>query len=80
VRRQQGFYETLLYVYLCIRAYYTFRDSTFGITANLVWEVLPAYLAIRIVRAVSVRLGGVTTAGEGPVPRLPAPVPADGMA
>jgi hypothetical protein len=80
VRRQQGFYETLLYTYLCIRAYYTFRDSTFGIAANLFWEVLPCYLAIRLVRAVSVRLGGTTAAGDGPVPRLPSPVPADGMA
>jgi hypothetical protein len=80
VKRQQGFYETVLYAYLCVRAYYTFRDSTFGITANLVWEVLPCYLAIRLVRAVSVRVGSATAEGGGPVTPLPSPLPADGIA
>jgi hypothetical protein len=75
-----GFCETVLYVYLCVRAHYTFRDSTFGITGNRFWEVLPAYLAVRLVRAVSVRLGSATGSGDDPVPPLPPPLAADGVA
>jgi hypothetical protein len=40
-RHQSGFLETLAYVYLCIHVYYTFRNTTLSILANIVWELLP---------------------------------------
>ena len=48
VRHQASFIATLLYVYLCLRVYYTFRDTTFSLLANLVWEISPFYLLLRI--------------------------------
>lgn len=48
IKHQSGFLETVLYIYLCIKVYYTFRDTTFSILANLVWEVLPFYLLLRL--------------------------------
>ena len=48
VRYQTGFVATLLYVYLCLRVYYTFRDTTFSLLANLVWEVIPFYILLKI--------------------------------
>lgn len=48
VRYQGSFIATLLYVYLCLRVYYTFRDTTFSLLANLVWEVIPFYILLRI--------------------------------
>jgi hypothetical protein len=52
VRHQSGFMETLLYMYLCLRVYYTFRDTTFSILANLVWEIIPFYIILRVVVAI----------------------------
>jgi hypothetical protein len=65
-----------------VRIYYTFRDTTFGLSANLVWEVLPCYVAVRVVRAVAVRLGSAPPAPvERPGgPALPGPRTADGIA
>ena len=48
VKHQSGFLATLLYVFFCINVYYTFRDTTFSLLANLVWEVIPFYILLRI--------------------------------
>jgi hypothetical protein len=47
VRHQLGFFPTLLYVYLCLRIYYTFRDTTFSLLADLVWVIIPFYFILR---------------------------------
>ena len=54
-RRQTGFMETLIYVYLCLKIYYTFRDTTFSILANLVWEIIPFYIIIKSTEAFHAR-------------------------
>jgi hypothetical protein len=48
LKHQSGFLETLLYMFLCLKVYYTFRDTTFSLLANLVWEVIPFYILLRI--------------------------------
>lgn len=48
LKRQSGFLETLLYIFFCLKVYYTFRDTTLSLLANLVWEVIPFYLLLRI--------------------------------
>jgi hypothetical protein len=48
LRHQTGFIETLIYVYLCIKVYYTFRDITGSLLTNLVWEIIPFCLLLRL--------------------------------
>ena len=48
VRNQSGFMATLLYVYLCLKVYYTFRDTTFSLLPYFVWEVIPFYMLLRM--------------------------------
>ncbi len=48
LRHKTRFLETLLYVYMCLRVYYTYRDTTLSILAFVVWEVIPFYLVLRI--------------------------------
>jgi hypothetical protein len=48
VRNQSGFIATLLYVYLCLRVYYTFRDTTFSLLPYFVWEVISFYMLLRM--------------------------------
>jgi len=48
IKHQSGFLENLIYVYLCLKIYYTFRDTTFSILANFIWEVIPFYLILRL--------------------------------
>jgi hypothetical protein len=58
LKHQSGFLTTLLYIYFCIKVYYTFRDTTFSILANLVWEVIPFYILLCIgVTILSPKLG-----------------------
>jgi len=40
-RNSRGFLANLFYVFLCLRVYYTFRDTTFSPLAELLWVVLP---------------------------------------
>jgi hypothetical protein len=49
LKRQSGFLENLFYIYLCLKIYYTFRDTTFSILSNFVWEILPFYFIMRLV-------------------------------
>ena len=58
LKRQSGFLETLFYMYFCLKVYYTFRDTTFSLLANLVWEVIPFYLIMRVSGAFQSRIGG----------------------
>jgi len=48
LKHQTEFLATLLYVFFCIKVYYTFRDTTFTFLANLVWEVIPFYIFVGI--------------------------------
>lgn len=48
VNHQSGFLETLFYMYLCLRVYYTFRDTTFSLLSYLVWEVVPFYIILQL--------------------------------
>jgi hypothetical protein len=42
-RRQSGFMETFMYMYLCIIIFSTFRNTTGSFLANIVWELIPFY-------------------------------------
>jgi hypothetical protein len=48
VNHQSGFLANLFYIYLCLRIYYTFRDTTFSILANLLWEFFPFFVLWRL--------------------------------
>ncbi len=52
VDRQVGFVETVIYAFICVKVYYTFRDTTLSLLANVVWEILPFILIVRIGTAV----------------------------
>lgn len=52
LKHQSGFLATLLYMFFCIKVYYTFRDTTFSLLANLVWEIIPFYLLLCIGAAI----------------------------
>jgi hypothetical protein len=42
-RRKQDFMANIVYIYLCINVYYTFRDTTGALLGFVVWQVLPFY-------------------------------------
>jgi hypothetical protein len=42
-RRKQDFMANIVYIYLCINVYYTFRDTTGALLGFFVWQVLPFY-------------------------------------
>jgi len=48
LKHQSEFLGTLFYMFLCLKVYYTFRDTTFSLLANLVWEVIPFYIFLGI--------------------------------
>lgn len=54
VGSRYGFFETLFYIYICLKVYYTFRDTTFSIVANLVWEIIPFYIIVKL--GIAIRL------------------------
>jgi hypothetical protein len=56
LKHQSGFLETLVYVYFCVKVYYTFRDTTFSFLSNLVWVIIPFYILLRIGTAVLSRV------------------------
>ena len=67
LKHQSGFLETLLYMFFCLKVYYTFRDTTFSLLANLVWEVIPFYILLRIGGAVLSRTAGGRLGHRGAV-------------
>lgn len=52
INHQKGFIETLIYVFICLKVYYTFRDTTFSLLSNVVWELIPFYIILRIGTAI----------------------------
>lgn len=58
LKHQSGFLATLLYVFFCIKVYYTFRDTTFSPLAFLVWEVIPFYIFLGISVTIFSHLAG----------------------
>ncbi len=46
LKRKSGFMETFIYMFFCLRVYYTFRDTTFSPLADLVWAIIPFYLIL----------------------------------
>lgn len=58
LKHQSGFLETLTYTFFCLRVYYTFRETTFSLLSNLVWEVIPFYILLRIVVDILPRKAG----------------------
>ena len=48
LKHQSGFLATLLYIYFCLKVYYTFRNTTLSLLTNLVWEFIPFYILLRI--------------------------------
>jgi len=48
LRRQSGFLWTLFYVYFCLIIYNTFRDTTFSFLVNILWELIPFYIILRV--------------------------------
>jgi hypothetical protein len=48
LKRQSGFLETLIYGFFCLKVYYTFRDTTFSLLTNFVWEIIPFYIILRL--------------------------------
>jgi hypothetical protein len=47
LRHQQGFMETLFYVYICLKVYNTFRNTTFSLLGNIIWEFMPFYIFVK---------------------------------
>jgi hypothetical protein len=41
LKHQEEFLATVVYVYFCLKVYYTFRETTGSLLTNLVWEVIP---------------------------------------
>jgi hypothetical protein len=71
MREQSSFYRTLLYLWLCVRVYYSFRDTTLAPFVGIIREVIPAFVVLKY--------GGILLArgragGGNAVLRPPAPV------
>jgi hypothetical protein len=45
---QRNYIASLFYVFICIKVYSTFRDTTFSILTNIVWEFVPFLLLLTI--------------------------------
>lgn len=46
--RRARFAETAVYVFFCVKIYYTFRDNTFSLLTNFVWEIVPFWAMVTI--------------------------------
>lgn len=65
LKHQSGFLASLLYVFFCLKVYYTFRNTTFSLLANFVWEVIPFYILLLMGRAIlSLCQGGRSTGSQ----------------
>jgi hypothetical protein len=51
-RRQDYIIPNIVYIYLCVRVYYTFRDTTGALLTILIWEILVFYVLYRILTLV----------------------------
>lgn len=43
-RRRKRFLVNIIYIYLCLKMYYTFRDTTGAILSLIIWEIIPFYI------------------------------------
>jgi hypothetical protein len=48
IKHQRNYLVTFFYVFLCVRIYYTYRDTTFAFLPILLWEALPFYLLLKL--------------------------------
>jgi hypothetical protein len=48
VRHSSSFFVTVFYAYLCLRIYYTFRDTTLAPISDFVWVILPILFFLKI--------------------------------
>jgi len=48
IKHQSEFIATLVYVYLCLRVYYTFRSTTLSLLTNLIWELIPFLILLKL--------------------------------
>lgn len=53
VWRKGLFLSNIVYIYLCIKVYYTFRDTTGALLTIIVWEILPFCGFFYIVKALT---------------------------
>jgi hypothetical protein len=44
LKHSSGFIPNLLYVFFCLKVYNSFRDTTFSVFTNFVWEFIPFYI------------------------------------
>ncbi|MGH9419933.1 MAG: hypothetical protein ACRD3J_08170 [Thermoanaerobaculia bacterium] len=64
VRRSRRFWPTLLYLFISIWAYYTFRASTFYFVYFVIYHFVPVFLATRLLEKLVSRV-------QGTKPRMP---------
>lgn len=57
IKRKERFLVNIAYIYLCIRVYYTFRDTTGSILSFVVWDLLPFYGLILVLKPLAESLG-----------------------
>ena len=48
LNHQVEFLATVVYVYFCLKVYYTFRETTGSLLTNLVWEVIPFLILLHV--------------------------------
>lgn len=44
---QNSYFATVFYIYLCVKIYNSFRDTTLIFLVNIVWEIIPFYLMFK---------------------------------
>jgi len=69
LKHQSGFIGTLLYVFLCIKIYNTFRDTTFSLLGNLMVEFIPFYILLSV--GVAILSHGVNVRPENRIALTP---------
>ncbi|MEA2235589.1 MAG: hypothetical protein QOC81_313 [Thermoanaerobaculia bacterium] len=69
VRHSSYFWPTLLYLFISIWAYYTFRASTFYFVYFVVYHFLPVVVATKLLEQVLSRVGRKTAEGPSAVVR-----------
>jgi hypothetical protein len=63
-RRSSRFLPTLIYVWLCVWSFYTFRASTFYLLAPIIYRLLPAVALIYVGARLAGRLRRVAAHGR----------------
>jgi hypothetical protein len=74
--RSTGLWATVLYLYLCVWAYYTVRATTFHVASLVVWRLLPSILVLVPLAVVIGRLRALPERVARPPKPTVAPGPA----